>query len=88
MSPREQTQQDLISWISETGRFNAPYGILESVSDDKKYRSVTFGIARITDIEVRIYSAKWLWINDVRHGATKVGSLDDLKALLTEWWHL
>ena len=85
---RELIQQHLIEWISETGRFNAPYGILDSKSADGKYRSVTFGIARITDIEVRIYSPSWFLIRDSRHGDQKCSSLTEVKATLSETYGL
>jgi len=85
---RELIQQHLIEWISETGRFTAPYGILDSKSADGKYRSITFGIARVTDIELRIYSPKWFLLRDSRHGDSKHDSLEDVKAALTDRYGL
>ncbi len=85
---RELIQQHLIEWISETGRFTAPYGILDSKSPDGKYRSITFGIARVTDIELRIYSPKWFLLRDSRYGDHKFLSTEEVKEWLSTQYGL
>lgn len=86
MSPREQTANDLVAWLNADGRWTAPYGVLEGLSSDKRYRSVTFGKARTLDAEVRIYSPKYLTLR-TSHWFTqpvKFESLDALKMQLMQ----
>jgi len=80
MSPREQTANDLVAWLNADGNWNAPYGVLERISTDKRYRSVTFGKARTLDAEVRIYSPKYITLRTSHHfrEPVKFDSLDNL----------
>jgi len=85
MSPREQAATALVEWLQNNGSWNAPYGILDGLSSDKRYRSVTFGRARTLDCEVRIYSPKYITLR-TSHWFTepvKFDSLDNLKLSLT-----
>jgi hypothetical protein len=91
MSPREQTMSDLIEWLRADGGWNAPYGILDSLSKDRRYRSVTFGKARLIDCEVRIYSPKYITIRTSRHqyaDPVKFTSLADLTAYIAEPYNI
>jgi len=82
---RERVQRDLIEWLrAKNGRWSAPYGILESKSPDRRYRSVTFGIARTLDTEVRIYSMKYFILHSSRDGWLKFTSFRALTSFLEE----
>jgi len=81
---RERVQNDLIEWLRHSQRWTAPYGILDSKSPDHKYRSVTFGIARTLDAEVRIYSPKYIVLHSSRDGWTKFTSFKALVSFLEE----
>lgn len=83
-SSRERLQLDFIEWLRESETWTAPYGILDSMSSDKKYRSVTFGIARALDAEVRIYSTHYITLRSSRDGWMKFESLSALKNFLKE----
>ena len=65
MSPREQAQHEIVEFLENNGRFNAPYGILEGMEKfaKGKVRTITFGIARYLDAEVKIYSPKSISVN-------------------------
>jgi len=86
MSPREQTATDLVEWLKNDGSWNAPYGVLEGVSTDKRFRSVTFGRARTLDAEVRIYSPKYITLRTSHNfkEPVKFDSLDALKMQLMQ----
>lgn len=60
MSPREQTQNQLVDWLETTsGKWTAPYGIIPSMEPmpkGGKVRTITFGIARSLDATVYIWS--------------------------------
>lgn len=76
---REQAQERIYQWASKyADRFTAPYGILTGKHD--KYLSVAFGIARALDVEVRIYSPRWLLLRSSISGAHKFQSVDELLA--------
>ena len=81
-SSRERLQLDFIKWVRESSTWTAPYGILDSKSD--KYRSVTFGIARALDAEVRIYSTHYITLRSSRDGWMKFDTLSALKNFLKE----
>ena len=61
MSPREQTQQQLIARLSENQYFSAPYGVIEGMKTlpkGGKVRTVTFGVARYLDATAHVWSPK------------------------------
>lgn len=85
MSPREQLQQDFVAWLQEQPRvWTAPYGILDGKSGDGKYRTVTFGIARALDAEVRIYGPRYFVLHSSADGWLKFASYADLVHFLAE----
>ncbi|HVK80417.1 MAG TPA: hypothetical protein VM915_07370 [Verrucomicrobiae bacterium] len=87
MSERATVQERLIEWINAAGCFTAPYGVLASTRADKggkTFRSITFGVARVSDVWLKIYSPKFLVINDSRYGQVKCGSVDEALKVLAE----
>lgn len=91
MSERKLVQQVLTDFISTSGKFTAPYGIvegLETAPNGRKVRSITFGVARISDIHVRIYSPHYLAVNDSRYGWTRCESVQDTINLLKKNYSL
>jgi hypothetical protein len=85
MSERQQLQLNLIAWLQETrSTWTAPYGILDGKSPDNKYRSVTFGISRVLDAEVRFYSTHYVTLRTNRDGWQKFGSYQALVMFLKE----
>ena len=52
--------ESIESWLRENGTFDAPFGILSSVSPDKRYRSVAFGRAAVLDAEIRVYGTSFI----------------------------
>ena len=60
MSPREEIQKRLVAFLEKrSGFYNAPYGILsglEPLRGGGKVRSITFGICRILDASIVIFS--------------------------------
>lgn len=61
MSVRQEISDRFVELLG-SGDFDAPYGILQGMSGDRRYRSVTFGIARYLDAEIRIYSSQYIMI--------------------------
>jgi len=85
-SPRELVQADLACWLSANhARWTAPFGVLcgRHEHQGKAYRSVTFGIARALDAEVRIYSPSFMILRSSRRGNSIHRSLEALKAHLS-----
>lgn len=66
ISEREVASIKVYDWIKAHPEYNAPWGVLESTSADRRYRSVTFGRARCLDAEVRIYSPKFVLVRWAR----------------------
>ena len=59
MSPREQAQIRILQWlIDHQDKFNAPYGIIDSLQNvgKGKVRTITFGQSRWLDCTVSIWS--------------------------------
>lgn len=84
-SPREQLQLDFIAWLHDRrDRWSAPYGILDGKSGDGKYRTVTFGIARALDAELRIYGPRYFVLHSSAEGWLKFTSYAALIAYLSE----
>ncbi len=84
-SPREQLQLDFIAWLqARRDCWSAPYGILDGRSGDGKYRTVTFGIARALDAEVRIYGPRYLLLHSSADGWMKFTAYDAMIDYLTE----
>jgi hypothetical protein len=83
MSPREQTATALVDWLRNDGSWNAPYGVIDGISTDKRYRSVTFGRARTLDCEVRIYSPKYITLR-TSHWFTEPVKFDSLDNLIMQ----
>jgi len=89
MSDREQIQNQIVEWLqNHRNRFNAPYGILDSLEavGKGKVRTVTFGQARWLDATVCIWTPKRLSVRAAGPASIKLGpiyhSVDDfLKAL-------
>ncbi len=65
MSEREQIQNDLVSFLEESGRFNAPYGILPGMRPYAKgqIRTIAFGVSRYFDGEIQIISPKCITVS-------------------------
>lgn len=60
MSPREQIQQQIVTYLNNHSEFfNAPYGVLDGMDNvgRGKVRTITFGIARLLDAHIKIWSA-------------------------------
>lgn len=68
MSEREQFVNQLVEKIKAIREWTAPYGILTGLHSNAlahqkaagKYRSITFGVARYLDAEVRVYSKTYI----------------------------
>src|SRR5271168_2649163 len=62
MSEREDFTNELANKIRELHRWTAPYGIIVGLSTGltKKHRLITFGVARLLDACIRVYSSKYL----------------------------
>ncbi len=77
MSIRDDLQAEAQLALMSKGCFDAPYGIIGGLSKDKKYRSITFGVARALDAELRIYSPSFIlvrWqggVRDMPHKGTE-----------------
>lgn len=86
MSKREEMQQELVNWIRNTGRFTAPYGVLDSLEPMGKgfVRSITFGVARISDIHLQIWSEKKLVMSDSRYGEHEFQDVQGVMDFLNE----
>jgi hypothetical protein len=60
ISPREQLQNELVSYLQDRGNLNAPYGILYGVQKNTNgrgaHRAITFGKARTLDATILIFS--------------------------------
>lgn len=55
--------------LSNAETFDAPYGILTGEHKDQKgraYESITFGIRRTLDAEVRSYGGRWFLLRSSR----------------------
>lgn len=84
-SEREMLASHLAARLRATGKWTAPYGILESRSTDRKYRSITFGIARTLDAEIRIYGPHYITLRYRRGRATLYEvfhNMDDIEPFL------
>jgi hypothetical protein len=85
MSDREKLQLDIINWMQETGKFTAPYGILDGMENfgRGKVRTVTFGIARTLDAHMKIVSTSDIRVRAKGPACTKYAgnfsSFDNLK---------
>lgn len=67
-----EIQEAVYAWAMERiDVFNAPYGVLTSCESDKGDRQrwrVTFGIARVLDVIVTIYSPGFIILEDNMDG--------------------
>ena len=65
MSEREIIQNDIVSFLEESGKFNAPYGILTGMRPfaKGKIRTIAFGVARYLDAEIQIISPKCITVS-------------------------
>lgn len=66
-SEREMIQDKLVSFLEERGdKFDAPYGVISGLSTAQngkgKYRTITFGVARLLDATIRIFTPKKICI--------------------------
>ena len=86
MSDREAVQTELAEWISYTGRFTAPYGVLTGLHALGKgfVRSITFGVARISDIHLEIVTPKKFILRDSRYGTHEFTTTEEVKEFLTK----
>lgn len=86
MSKTEQIQQLVYQWAAaNSGKFNAPYGILEGQHVNKtgrKYRSVTFGRCRTLDATVNIYGDTFIQVRTSRHGSQIFRNVADMQRFL------
>lgn len=84
-SPRETFTRELVAWLSKARRvsggrvFNAPYGVLEGLEKGNKARGITFGVARVSDVHLSIYSPKFMILRDSRYGTAKYTDVAELK---------
>lgn len=88
MDERKQIADYLVEFLSE-GSFTAPYGILSGKAKDKNgksYQSVTFGIARTLDAEIRIYGTKFLLLRSNQNPLEKFDNIDSLKEFIKSRW--
>jgi hypothetical protein len=82
-SAREAVQAQIVSWLKQDpNKWTAPYGVLEGLAKDKSYRSVTFGVARTLDAEVRIYGPEFMILRTSRGHNEKVTSVKDLFSIM------
>lgn len=91
ISERQQMVIDFMMWLSDTKRFTAPYGILDGKGVSKRgmsYRSVTFGVARVSDITLMVFSTTYMILKDSRFGDAQCKSIQEVKDQLTEWYRL
>lgn len=65
MSEREIIQNDIVEFLEESGKFNAPYGILPGMRPfaKGKIRTIAFGVARYLDAEIQIISPKCITVS-------------------------
>ena len=57
-SPRELAQKAIVRFLeSNSSKFDAPFGVIEGMEKfgNGKLRTITFGVARYLDGEIRIY---------------------------------
>ena len=70
MSPREELQQRLVSWLESWA--TAPYGVIAGLRDRQdgpgKARVITFGLAGTLDATLFIWSPKRLELQSSRSG--------------------
>lgn len=96
MSLREQAQQQVVEYLHTTSvRWTAPYGVTEGMQNigKGKVRTITFGVARLLDAEVKIWSPTKLVIEADGPLARKVAGtfgsakalIDHLEAASKEW---
>jgi hypothetical protein len=73
ISPREQIQNELVSYLNDRGNINAPYGILTGMRTNKvggKFREITFGKSRTLDATIQIHGDKFFvfrWQGSLRN---------------------
>jgi len=91
-SPREQIQIDLVNYLNENTRFNAPYGVIagmDTLPKGGKVRTVTFGQARWLDATALIFSPNNICIKAAGPASVKLQdrykSLTDLIADLNKF---
>jgi|SRR5579859_880139 len=62
MSEREEFTQALADIIREMRRWTAPYGIIVGMHAEGrgKVRTITFGVARLLDATVKVYSSSYI----------------------------
>lgn len=95
ISPREQIQNELVSYLEGRGDMSAPYGILTGMRTNKvggKFREITFGRARTLDATIQIHGTNFFvfrWQGFVRNmtgrdGSTSFTNLEELYEFLNE----
>jgi hypothetical protein len=60
MSDREQLQIDVANYVSEIPKFNAP--VILDMDPTKRFRIIKFGIREELNVEIRIYSPRFLFV--------------------------
>lgn len=90
---KKKIVDDIRGWLEfHEDFFNAPYGILETEKEGSygTYTTFTFGVAKMLDAELRVYSPKFLYYWDSRTPSItgKYTSVDDLIFKLGETYHL
>ena len=81
MSEREEIQNDLVSFLDTVG-LNEVYGVLaglDTLSNGRKVRTVTFCQARTLDGCITIYGPKFIKV-DTNRGTGIFESVEDAKA--------
>jgi hypothetical protein len=95
ISPREQIQNDIVSYLEGRGNINAPYGILTGMRTNKiggKFREITFGKSRTLDATIQIHGSHFYvfrWQGSLRNvgngrDSRTFTSLADLTRFLDE----
>lgn len=85
--------QDLLDHFNANdSKFTAPYGIIEGTGETKngkKYKSITFGVARYLDAHVMYFSPKFIIVNGEGALAHKIegkyGSIEGLKTAINNF---
>lgn len=65
--------------------FTAPYGVLtgeHTNTQGRRYRSVTFGLARTLDCEVQVHNRHFIVVRTNQHGSQVFRSYQDCQAFL------
>jgi hypothetical protein len=75
MSERSILSDKLIQHLNDAPDvWNAPWGVIDRMSTDKKFREITFGRAGILDATIRVYTPTYVtvkWRTAIRRTAAE-----------------